>query len=211
MQILYNTLMAVCAGLGLVLTANVLRHWKNDSLQNHARDHGIALIAVGFPLALLSFLMATTWPLHVNPPVNIAFAEPSALFGILLLLAGIVLIFARSCTWPTPVMIVVFVVGMILATISSAIFSYNLIGDAPPMEPITGQVTGWENTVFGVVYALAALGCLVAPWANRLRAYYVTYLSWTLAGVFFILFGVLNYRTHIGMLLNVNRGTDFHW
>lgn len=215
-MILYNTLMGVCAGLGLILTANVLRLWMTGRLalgahRDAARTHGIALLAVGFPLALLSFLMATTWPLNVEPPVNIAFAEPSAMLGVLLLLAGLVLLFARSFPWPGPVMVIVFVLGMVLATISSAIFSYGIIGDAPPEEPITGQITGWEQTTFGVVYAVAALGCLLAPWARRRSVYGIVYLAWNLAGIFFLLFSVLNYRTHLGLLTNFGTGSHHHW
>ena len=156
----------------------------------------------------------------MTPPINIAFGEPSLMLGLLLTVAGAVIIkrsgvsvglvlaTASGAAW------VVFCVGLVLAAITSAIFSYNLVGDAPPQEPITGQFTGWENTFFGLIYALAALGCLFAPgvrigqwyWINRLVIY-----SWTLSGAAFLIFSVLNYRTHIGLLINIERGTDYRW
>lgn len=114
-----------------------------------------------------------------------------------------------------PTTYVVFATGLVLAAISSAIFSYDLVGDAPPQEPITGQFTGWENTFFGVVYALAALGCLLAPWIElgprRDRVTTVILWAWGLSGAAFLLFSVLNYRTHIGLLVNLERGTNYRW
>lgn len=211
-MIIYNTLMGVCAGLGMITVADSLRLFRLGGSGIIPRSHGFALVILGTPLTLLALLMATTWPLNAEPPVNIAFAEPSVLLGLLMVTAGIVFItnFDED-DWPTAAMWVVFVLGLVLASISSAIFSYGIIGDAPPEEPITSRVTGWEQTTFGVVYAVAALGCLLAQWARHRVVFVIVWGSWVLAGVFFLLFSVLNYRTHLGLLTNFGTGTHYRW
>jgi len=220
-MILYNTLMGVCAALTMLLMASAARVIPmslTDVVDAHTsrqevRGYGLALLAVGAPLTVLAGAMTLTWPLTVNPPVNIAFAEPTLLLGVLALLAGVWL--SRMDGQPvrvTPVLWVIHALGWVLAAIASAIGPYDLIGDAPAAEPISGQFTGWENTAFTVVYALAALGCLAAPWAlssplgNRVLRY-----SFRLAGFALLAFSVLNYRTHIGLLINTVRGTHYHW
>lgn len=212
--------MGVCAGTILLLVADLVRRTARGGPDEPGRLYGPALLALGIPLTGLSAHMALTWPLTVNPPINVAFAEPSLLLGVLATLAGALLTrlsdksFQIHLSLLLPVQWVVFVVGLVLATISSAIFSYDLVGDAPPQEPITGQFQGWENTFFGVIYALAALGCLLAPWmklTSYTRVTHVMIWCWQLAGVAFLLFSVLNYRTHIGLLINLERGTSYHW
>lgn len=219
-MILYNTLMGVCAGGGMLLVATLLHR-----LTRHAElraTSGLALLAFGIPLTVLAGAMTLTWPLTVNPPINIAFGEPALMLGILLTLAGVAVtryaMGSAAVTLPEigafgPIAWVVFTVGLVLASITSAIYSYDLVGDAPPQEPITGQFTGWENTFFVVIYGLAALGCLLAPWMKS-RPYVVNSLviaAWGLSGLAFLAFSVLNYRTHIGLLINLERGTNYRW
>jgi hypothetical protein len=93
-----------------------------------------------------------------------------------------------------------------LVSIASAIFVYDLVGDAPPQEPITGQVTGWENVTFGLVYLFAGLACLLAPWVKISQNTLITSTVvswWRVTGAFFLLFSALNYYTHIGLLINL--------
>lgn len=219
-MILYNTLMGVCAGGGMMLVADTVRRLtKGEDIRAAT---GPALLAFGIPLTVLAGAMTLTWPLTVNPPINIAFGEPSLMLGILMVLAGIALtrysMAAKPFSVPTfdrlgPIKWVVFCVGLILLFTSSAIFSYNLVGDAPPNEPITGQFTGWENTFFGVLYLVAALGCLLFPMLkdrpDLINAIVVT--AWMVSGLAFLLFSALNYRTHIGLLINIERGTNYEW
>lgn len=224
-MILYNTLMGVCAGGGMMLVARMLRELS------HGRAffgfYGPALLVLGIPLTVLAGAMTLTWPLTVNPPINIAFGEPALMLGLMMTLAGAAitrLLVGSANTGETnrvtlrlqslePMAWVIFFVGLILAAITSAIASYNLVGDAPPQEPITGQFTGWENGFFVVIYGLAALGCLLAPWlreswhwTNR-----VVFVAWMVSGLAFLIFSVLNYRTHIGLLINLERGTNYRW
>lgn len=223
-MVLYNTLMGVCAGTILLLVADFLRKASTGRLANPIPLYGPALLALGIPLTLLSLHMALTWPLTVNPPINIAFAEPSLMLGVLATLGGGYLTKLSLMTndhvlkindqWLAPVKWVVFVLGLVLALISSAILSYNLVGDAPPQEPITGQATGWENGFFFAIYALAAVACLLTPWmkinANTVITHTVVWF-WRVSGIAFLLFSVLNYRTHIGLLINLEQGTNYRW
>lgn len=219
-MILYNTLMGFCAGLILLITASLFKTYHTKK-SFYPAGYGAALLILGIPLTVLSGAMALTWPLNVNPAINIAFAEPCLMLGILAAVAGAVLMKAGGSN-PLgrivlrPTVLIVFALGLMLATISSAIFSYNLVGDAPPMEPITGQFKGWENTAFGLVYLLAAIGCLALPWAKSglLKLNWIghtVYWAWTISGILFLLFSILNYRTHIGLILNVETGTNYKW
>lgn len=223
-MVLYNTLMGVCAGTILLLVADFLRKVSTGRLANPIPLYGPALLALGIPLTLLSLHMALTWPLTVNPPINIAFAEPSLMLGVLATIGGGFLTKLNLMTndhtlkindqWLAPVKWIVFVLGLVLALIASAIFSYDLVGDAPPQEPITGQATGWENVTFGLAYSIAAAGCLVAPWVKVTENTVITHSMvwwWRMAGIFFLLFSVLNYRTHIGLLINLEQGTNYRW
>lgn len=220
-MILYNTLMGVCAGGGMILVAQLLRA-LSKGLPISA-GYGPAFLVLGIPLTILAGAMTLTWPLTVNPPINIAFGEPSLMLGILLVVAGALLTryalsmeakkMAFKISFAHPVGWVVFFVGLILLSTASAIASYDLVGDAPPNEPITGQFTGWENTFFFVIYLFAAIGCLLTPWLRPTWAYVnrLVYVMWMVSGIAFLLFSVLNYRTHIGLLINIQRGTNYEW
>lgn len=218
-MILYNTLMGVCAGVAMLLTVDLVRRLRRGDPCNDT-GYGLAYLVVGAPLTVLAGAMTLTWPLTVNPPINIAFGEPSLLLGVLAVIAGIALVRlgsgrAADDVALRPAQLVLFAIGLVLAVTASAIFSYDLVGNAPPQEPITGQFQGWENTFFGVIYALAALGCLLAPWVklNEKRHLPTTVMlwAWGLSGAAFLLFSVLNYRTHIGLLINLERGTSYRW
>lgn len=219
-MILYNTLMGFCAGLVMIVAADAvkkLRSHRGDSETATAEFHGhaAALAVLGVPLTVLSGAMALTWPLTVNPPINIAFAEPSLILGVMALVgAGVLARMSRRAEFEintTPVTWVIAAVGVMLAAIAVAIWRFNLVGDAPPQEPITGQVHGWENFTFGAVYMIAAVGCVAAlRWDTKVGSR-IVYTCWTVAGLFFLLFSVLNYYTHIGLLINLNTGTEYRW
>jgi hypothetical protein len=210
-MILYNTLMGICAAIILLTSADVLKRYHLGASQV---GHGVVLLVTGIPLTILSLLMAVTWPLNVNPPINIAFAEPNFFLGSLALIGGAGLIRGyqlRPDFDLKPVLWTISGIGLVLAAISAAIFRFNLVGDAPPQEPITGQFQGWENTAFGLIYLLAAIGCLFAPLVERFWAYTIVRYSWIFTGIFFLAFSALNYYTHIGMLVNIGTGSNYKW
>lgn len=234
-MILYNTLMGVCAGLGLILVAilaNKLYNRQPIAPEGWALTFGV----LGTILTFLSGAMAVTWPLTVNPPINIAFSEPNLVFGLLMLAAAFFLWRQREAILSLqadnkklsqdaqsqlhrllmPVSWLVFTLGLILASCSLAIFRFMLVGGAPEAEPITGLLHDkpWiENTFFGLLYGLSALGALLAPFAvrgNRILWSIITKV-WIIAGVCFLLFSVMNYYTHIGLLINLGQGKDYEF
>jgi len=235
-MILYNTLMGVCAGLALILVPLLIR--KLYARQPVAAEGwAVTFAAIGLPLTFLSTLMATTWPLTANPPINIIFAEPCVLLGVLLLGASVYLWRNRATIDAlggdnkkaadaaelnltrtlAPVSWVVFALGMILVACTAAIFRFMLVGGAPEQEPITGLLYDKpeiENTFFGIIYGFAALGCLLAPFALRARnSIYAKVMiwAWMTSGVIFLLFSVMNYYTHTGMLVNLLQGKDYEF
>jgi uncharacterized membrane protein len=235
-MILYNTLMGICAGLGLILIAILgkkLYHRETIAPEGWA----LALGSVGLILAILSGIMAVTWPLTVNPPINILFAEPNLLFGVLLVAAALflwrrseVIMQAGSKNKKTaeeatdylrrvllPVSWIVFGLGLVLAFSAAAIIRFNIVGAAPEVEPITGLLHEYpliENTFFGTLYGLSAIGALLTPFAlqrpnSKLRT--IIGYCWVIAGVVFLIFSALNYYTHTGMLTNILNGTNLRW
>lgn len=220
--------MGVCAGLGLVLMALLGKKlFKREVIA--PEGWALALGSVGVILAFLSGLMATTWPLTVNPPLNILFAEPSLLFGVLLVAASLFLwsqkhhfaalsgkqvtlsdeayIYLRRVL--SPMSWVIFGLGLVLLFSAFAILRFTIVGSAPVEEPITGLLHDYpliENTFFGLLYLLPAIGTLLAPFALRkphsVLPRIVGY-AWFFAGIAFLLFSAMNYYTHAGMLVNL--------
>jgi hypothetical protein len=232
-MILYNTLMGVCAGLALILTpqlANKLYRRQPISTEGWSLAFGV----LGLILTFLGGAMAITWPLTVNPPINIIFSEPNVVLGLLLLAASFYLwrqkenIVALSSNDKKvasaaeaqlarvlmPISWVVFALGLILAACSLAIFRFMLVGGAPAAEPISGLLSSkpWvENTFFGVLYALSAIGALLLPFAVRgARSLWgIITVLWMIAGISFLLFSAMNYYTHIGLLTNLGQGKHY--
>jgi uncharacterized membrane protein len=233
-MILYNTLMGISAGLALILVPRLMRKLY---LRQRISPEGwsLALGIVGFIMALLGALMATTWPLHVNPPINIAFAEPTFILGLLSLAASFYLWQKRDVIKAisdqkaggeaelelkrtlTPVSWIVLGLGLMLTAITLAILRFQLVGGAPPQEPITGLLSDHpaiENTFFAILYGLSAIGALLTPWAVRNfggKAARIAGICWTIAGIVFLLFSAMNYYTHIGLQWNINHDTHYRW
>jgi len=209
-MILYNTLMGICAATILLICSRAVQ--VTGPGETIARGYGVALLILGAPLTFLAGAMVVTWPLTANPPINIAFGEPCLMLGVLALAGGVVV--TRTTLGFDdlgPVLWIVGAVGVMLAVIAVAILRFNLVGDAPAAEPITGRVKGWENTTFGLVYLVAAAGCLLTPWITKHWARTAVRYSWLVAGIFFLAFSALNYYTHIGMLINLETGTNHRW
>ena len=233
-MILYNTLMGICAGLALILVPNLLsKLYRGDKVAPEGWSMTFAIL--GGILTFLSTRMAVTWPLTVNPPINILFAEPNVVLGALLLAAAILLwrqgnainalsekgsvriaAEAQLRRSLAPLSWLVFGLGLVLTACTAAILRFGLVGGAPSAEPISGLLSnhpGIENTFFALLYGLAALGCLLAPFALRHRGAYWVILSrvWLVAGVAFLLFSAMNYYTHIGLLWNLQHGTHYRY
>lgn len=205
-MILYNTLMGVCAGaLLLTLSGIIAIRVQDGELTLVSRSTGFVLLTFGSILTVLAGAMTLTWPLNVNPPINIIFAEPNLLLGVVAVIAGVIFMLDRAHVFDDlPLVFLAQVVGLILTACTLAILRFDLVGDAPDLEPITGQLKGWENTFFAILYGLAALGALVSRWVLFSRWAFLTQrVAWLTAGVGFLVFSALNYYTHVGLLRNL--------
>lgn len=228
----YNTLMAIPAGLALLMLAALgYRLAKGGSI--HRKAWAVAFAGLGSILTFLGAVMTVTWPLS-GPTAfdNIAFGEPSLAFGVILL-AGAALLGAdrfwrdRSAdgapveitaeSWPRFATLLQplswFGAAMGLALIAIA-FVGPFFGpwEAPPQEPISGEfadVAWLENTFIALMYAGIGVGAILVPFAlaprvierakGRLKAIGVLF---AVTGTIWVLFGAMNYYTHIGLTIN---------
>jgi uncharacterized membrane protein len=218
----YNTVMAVAAGAGLVMLVLFGRELLRDPGRVIPESWALAFGVVGAILAATGLHMTLTWPLAVSFPFdNIIFGEPSLAFGVLLLAAALYLwrhgsaLLARDdgiqrlARAGLPVS--VFVVGMGLGMFGIAVAGvrYQLFA-APPEEPISGAFAAYpmiEAAFISGLYALVGLGAVLFPAALRdvdrpSAARAVVGWSWGIAGIVFLLFGAMNFFTHIGLIVN---------
>lgn len=213
--------MSVAAGAGLLLV--VLLGWQ---LLKNAREvptegYAMAFAVLGSILTLTGAHMTLTWPLAPTFPFdNIIFGEPALAFGVLMLVAAMHLWRRGPALHEAPdalaafsrayLPVSVFVVGMGLGSfgIAAAGIRYTLFA-APPEEPIAGQFADHpmvEAVFISGLYILVGIGAVLFPLALRARrtggVATVVAVSWALAGLAFLLFGALNYFTHIGLIVN---------
>lgn len=208
-MILYNTLVGWAAGVILLVFSGMLRRLDRGD-RSVPTGTAVVLTVTGLALTFLSGLMAVTWPLKVNPPINIAFAEPCLVLGLFALVGGLVALIGPGLPddrGQRSLELAIGAVGLPLLAVALAVFRFNLVGDAPDAEPITGQVKGWENTTFGLVYLVASVGCFLVVARQRVIAAWAFFV----VGAFFLVFASLNYYTHIGLLVNLGTGSDYRW
>jgi uncharacterized membrane protein len=237
---MYNTIMAVAAGVGLIGVALLGRQIQQR--QAVAAEGWALLFAVtGLILAILGFVMSITWPFRVPGTFtgNVLMGEPSAAFGLLLLAASVYLWHRRAVFAAVgsasesesrealdtitrtlkPVSIFVFASGLMLLACAVAWIRFRL-GNAPAAEPLTGYLATVvlkdapiaESYFLGILWGLIALGALLFPLAlsnGSKSTYRVIFWAWLIAGCAFMLFGALNFYTHVGLISNITSGTAF--
>ncbi len=218
----YNTVMSVAAGAGL-LTLVALGRSLTRKEPLRADGWALGFAVPGAILALTGAHMSLTWPLAAYFPFdNVIFGETSLAFGALLLAAAFYLwkrgpmleaheepaeVLAAAMRPLSP-----FIVGMGLAllAIACAGIAFKLFA-APVEEPISGAFSGhpWiEASAISGLYALVGLGAALLPFAfgrARLEPTPTQRLvgwAWTLSGLGFLLFGALNFFTHIGLIVH---------
>lgn len=216
----YNTVMALAAGAGLLLVV-ALGYQLRGTEPVPVAGYALAFGVLGTILTLTGLHMTLTWPLAAGgfPFDNVIFGEPSLIFGVLLLaaafylwkrgdtLAGAEGRFAIVAGVTGPLSVFVFGSGLAAFAIAAAGVRYTLFA-APPQEPISGMLAAHpmvEATFISLLYALVGLGAVLFPFALRRHAravQAVTGIAWGLAGIAFLLFGALNYFTHIGLIVN---------
>ena len=154
-MIMFNTTMGVAAGAALFL---VPRYWaaarglrmplqliREPEPAGWAAAFGI----LGTVLTTLGFTMSITHPLaEAKPYIDVIFGEPTFLLGVTLLAAawrlsrpdaaGLDAVALRRTLTPTAW--IIFLIGIVLVWCTLAILRFNVIGAAPPEEPITARV-----------------------------------------------------------------------
>ncbi|MFD6949129.1 hypothetical protein A6A08_07135 [Nocardiopsis sp. TSRI0078] len=216
----YNTVMAVAAGAGLILVVALGR-----ALLSGRRivpdGWALAFGTLGLLLTATGLHMTLTWPLAAGGFAfdNIIFGEPSLVFGVLLLAAALYLWkrgdalnghedpAAHVARVAGPVSVLVFGMGLASFGIAAAGWVFQLFA-APPQEPVSGAFSAYpwlEAAFISGLYALVGVGAVLFPFALRSlksRLWTVVGVVWGLAGIVFLLFGALNYYTHIGLVVN---------
>jgi uncharacterized membrane protein len=224
--ILYNTIVGLAAGVGLLLVAQLL---KQFAAGGKVQPEGFALAfgITGFIQTVLGLTISVTWPYTKVLHANIMLGEPALAFGLLLIAAAFFLwrkrdtvvdlgqaneksakAFAYLLAVLRPVSVWVFATGLMMASLVVAIIYYQL-GHAPPQEPISGHFgdTWAEPGFLALLWSLISIGALLAPLAvakwNSKRMN-VARLCWAVAGGLLVLFSAMNYFTHIGLLMNTS-------
>lgn len=222
----YNTIMAVAAGAALLSLASFgrdLQRRKPVHPEGWALNFGI----LGFILTLTGAHMTLTWPFAKYFPFdNIIFGEPSLAFGALLIGAAVYLWKRadqfRNSSEPLrdvvavarPLSIFIVGLGLSLIAIACAGIAFQLFA-APPEEPVSGRFAAypWVEAIFmSGLFALVGVAALVFPVVLRqLEANpqagssglaRLLGLVMVLSGLAFLLFGALNYYTHIGLIIH---------
>jgi uncharacterized membrane protein len=228
--VVYNELIAITAGAALLGFAKFLRdllHRERIDSEGWAAFFGVT----GLLLFVLGLHTTLTWPFGGDgfEYANVAFGQPAAGFGALLLLAAIYLwrhralyageveaANAKTLEGLKPAGIFVGVLGLGMAVIAISFVRYQL-GAAPPEEPISGRfghLPILEALFLGGLWGVVALGALlfaIALWTGRSQLLRWAVWAWVIGGVVFTLFGALNFYTHLGMYYNIAHGTMIRW
>jgi len=225
-MILYNTIVGLAAGAGLLGVAQLLKQFANGE---KVQSEGFVLTfgITGFIQTVLGLTISVMWPYTKVLHANIMLGEPALAFGVLLVAASFFLwrrreIFndlgdgnersAQALAYIVsvlrPVGTWIFASGLMMASLVVAIVYYQL-GHAPPQEPISGYFgDSWVEPLFlALLWGLISLGALLLPAAiakwNR-QVINVLRLCWSAAGALLVLFSAMNYFTHIGLLIHTS-------
>jgi uncharacterized membrane protein len=228
--VVYNELVALTAGAGLLGFAAFLAHLIKGKRIDSEGWAGFFAVT-GVLLLALGIHTTVTWPFGGNgfEYANIAFGQPAAGFGALLLFAAVYLWRHRSLyAGPVeaanastlaafkPVGIFVGALGLAMAVLAITFVRFQL-GAAPAVEPISGRfghLPILEALFLGGLWGVVALGALlfaIALWTDRPQLMRWAVWAWVVGGTVFLLFGAMNFYTHIGMYYNIEHGTMHKW
>jgi len=229
-MIVYNELVAITAGAGLLgfawFLAQLIRSKRIES-EGWAGFFGVT----GILLLALGLHTTVTWPFGGGgfEYANIAFGQPAAGFGALLLFAAVYLwrnraLFAGDVELAKstalaalkPISIFVGALGLAMGVLAITFVRFQL-GAAPPEEPISGRFGHLpliEALFLGGLWGVVAIGALlfaIAMLTDRPQLLRWAVWAWIIGGVGFLLFGAMNFYTHIGMYYNIEHGTSYKW
>ncbi|GAA1834396.1 DUF981 family protein [Actinomadura chokoriensis] len=228
-MVVYNELVAITAGAGLLGVAaflNLLIRKKPIESEGWAAFFGVT----GLLLLVLGLHTTVTWPFGGDgfEYANIAFGQPAAGFGALLTFAAVYLWRNRALFGDTeqtktaalaalkPAGIFVGTLGLGMAVLAVTFVRFQL-GAAPPEEPISGRFGHLpliEALFLGGLWGIIAIGALLfatALWTERPQLLRWVVWAWIIGGVVLLLFGAMNFYTHIGMYYNLEHGTTHKW
>lgn len=221
----YNTIMALLVGVSLISLAKIGRdmvHHKIPNPKGWALNFGV----LGIILFLTGLHMTLTWPLAKYFPFdNIIFGETTLAFGALDLMLAfyfwknsseilsvkepLQLVSAHF----KPLNILFYALALMLTAIFFAGVQFQFFA-APKEEPISGNFADlpWLEA-WGLSLVFLGIGICSALTANFFNLssksdYKVSlldklcYVGFMITGWFMLLFGALNYYTHIGLILN---------
>jgi uncharacterized membrane protein len=218
----YNTVMALAVGAGLVGLVLFFRAVRVNAADVSVIGWSLNFGALGLILTTTGLHMTLTWPLAAGGFAfdNIIFGEPSLAFGVLLLAAAVYLWSKRDVGVTVRGVakdsqpLTIFVVGLGLAMIAIGLAGvvYQLFA-APPQEPISGFFGQWailEAIFISALYAAVGVGALLTPFATGrvsrgLDGGVVASIigwCWAITGTIWLLFGALNFYSHIGLVVN---------
>ena len=115
-----------------------------------------------------------------------------------------------------PVGIFVGALGLGMAVLAITFVRFQL-GAAPPEEPISGRfghLPILEALFLGGLWGVVAVGALlfaIALLTDRPQLLRWAVRAWVVGGAVFLLFGAMNFYTHIGMYYNIAHGTTHKW
>ena len=225
-MILYNTIVGLAAGVGLLLVVKLLKQFS-DGKKVQPEGFALAFGITGFIQTVLGLTISVMWPYTKVLHANIMMGEPALAFGVLLAAASFFMwrkaeVFydlgkgneksahasAYLIAVLRPVSVWIFASGLMMVSLTVAILYYQL-GHAPPQEPISGYFgDSWVEPIFlAFLWGLISLGALLLPAAianwNR-QVIDVVRLCWGVAGALLVFFSAMNYFTHIGLLMNTS-------
>ncbi|MCS4277539.1 putative membrane protein [Mycetocola sp. BIGb0189] len=221
----YNTIMSIAAGAGLLLLVLLARELRKKDTEFVPEGWALASGVLGFILTATGLHMTLTWPFAKYFPFdNIIFGETSLGLGVLLLAASLFLWkrgkTIRDAADPAqyvakvsrPLGIFIVGLGLALFGIAFAGVIFQLFA-APPEEPISGAFAEYpmiEAIFMSGLFALVGLGAVLFPFALKTfstktlpgAVEKIVGIVWGLAGIAFVLFGAMNFFTHIGLIVN---------
>lgn len=221
----YNTIMALSAGVALITIANFGRQLAEKKA---IKFQGWSLIfgTLGSMLAITGIHMTLTWPLGNGFPWdNIIFGEPCFAFGIVLLFLAFYLWKNKETLELTenplqlislnfePFKVFFYALGLMLTAIFFAGVQFQFFA-APPQEPISGYFAKWPwLEAWGL--SLIFLGVGICSFFTALffseaakDSYQINtinkllFIGLKITGWFLLIFGAMNYYTHIGLILH---------
>lgn len=221
----YNTIMSLITGVALIAIANF---GKELAFENKMKFQGWGLYfgILGTILSVTGIHMTLTWPLGNGFPWdNIIFGEPCFALGIILLFVSFYLwkssAVLEASKHPlqlisaqfTPFKALFYALGLMLAAIFFAGIQFQFFA-APPQEPISGYFSKWPwLEAWGLSLIFLGVGICSAYMPTFFEAaekedYRIRpldkmlFIGLKITGWTLLLFGALNYYTHIGLILH---------